>query len=163
MKRYIGSILLIFALLSLSSCFKKEHEHTPEQVAAKAASCAEGGCIAHYRCTECEKLFSDAECKSELTAEEVAIAPSGHAWGEADCTTPATCSVCGTAEGDALGHDWSGECDTECNRESCSATREAKSHLDSDENGICDNCGEAASSDIPVSGDGSEFLPPDEF
>lgn len=27
-----------------------------------------------------------------------------HAWTEADCTNPKTCSVCGATEGSALGH-----------------------------------------------------------
>ena len=29
-----------------------------------------------------------------------------HAWTEADCETPRTCSKCGKTEGEALGHDW---------------------------------------------------------
>ncbi|MBQ9768395.1 MAG: hypothetical protein IJW37_09865 [Lachnospiraceae bacterium] len=29
-----------------------------------------------------------------------------HAWQEATCTTPATCEVCGTTEGEALTHDF---------------------------------------------------------
>ena len=30
----------------------------------------------------------------------------GHNWQDATCTTPKTCSVCGTTSGSALGHDW---------------------------------------------------------
>lgn len=29
-----------------------------------------------------------------------------HAWEEASCTTPKTCSTCGETEGEALGHTW---------------------------------------------------------
>lgn len=30
----------------------------------------------------------------------------GHIWVDANCTTPKTCSRCGTTTGDPLGHDW---------------------------------------------------------
>lgn len=30
----------------------------------------------------------------------------GHQWQEASCIAPATCTVCGKTEGDALGHQW---------------------------------------------------------
>ena len=33
----------------------------------------------------------------------------GHSWVDATCTTPKTCSVCKTTEGEALGHDWNAE------------------------------------------------------
>ena len=34
------------------------------------------------------------------------VDPTGHKWNEATCTTPKTCSVCGTEEGEPLGHKW---------------------------------------------------------
>ena len=37
--------------------------------------------------------------------EEAVIAASGHAWSEADCLNPATCSQCGLTQGDALDHN----------------------------------------------------------
>lgn len=124
-------------LLSLSSCFGGEHEHTPIKVAANAATCTEGGNTEYYRCGGCDKLFSDSLCENETTLEAQKTAP--------------------------LNHEWSGDCDTDCNRDSCDATRTAESHLDADENDVCDNCGESVSSDIPVGDGDGEFLPPDEF
>ena len=41
---------------------------------------------------------------------EVGIPTSGdHDWGEADCTTPKTCRICGNTDGEALGHDYQEE------------------------------------------------------
>ena len=52
------------------------HTHTPEPVEAKEATCAEEGYIAHYKCSVCNKLFTDETCETELTAEEIATAKS---------------------------------------------------------------------------------------
>ena len=163
MRRNIGLLLIICMLLLLSSCFGGEHEHTPEKIEASAASCTESGNSEYYRCTECGKYFSDSECLSETTPEAHNVAPSGHVWVDASCVAPKTCSLCHSTVGDALGHEWSGDCDSSCNRQSCGATRVAQSHLDSDEDDVCDSCGESVSSDVPVGGGDGEFLPPDEF
>lgn len=40
-------------------------------------------------------------CASLLTGCQCA-----HEWGEADCTTPKTCTVCGETEGEVLKHTW---------------------------------------------------------
>ena len=45
------------------------------------------------------------ESKTELTSLSVHV----HDWQPATCTTPKTCSVCKTTEGEALGHDWNAE------------------------------------------------------
>lgn len=43
----------------------------------------------------------------------VTVEAHKHAWTEATCDTPKTCSVCGKAEGAPLGHDWqSATCET---------------------------------------------------
>ena len=39
---------------------------------------------------------------------------TGHKWKEATCTTPKTCSVCGTTEGNALGHTTANGTCTRC-------------------------------------------------
>lgn len=169
MKRILGILIIAVMLSSLCSCFLMkddeggDHTHTPEKIEAIAATCTKGGNGEYYRCTGCGQLFSDSACLSSTTAEENATAPLGHAWVDATCTAPKTCELCGDTEGEALGHDWSGSCDTECNRDACTEERSAESHLDSNEDDICDNCGEDASFDIPVGDGGAEFLPPDEF
>ena len=164
MRRKIGFLAIILMLLSLSSCFLMgEHEHTAERIEARAATCTESGNSEYYRCTECGEFFSDAECRVQTDPTSHVTVALGHTWQDATCTDPSRCAICGEESGEALGHDWSGECDTDCNRIGCSEVRVAQSHLDSDEDEICDNCGEAASADIPVGGGGGEFLPPDEF
>lgn len=150
-------------LLLITSCFFGEHEHTPEKIAARSATCIEGGNTEYYRCTECGKLFSDSACQTETIKEAHTLDPLGHEWNDASCTAPKSCSRCNVTEGDALGHEWSGDCDTTCNRDACSETRVAQSHLDANEDDVCDTCGADTSSDISIGGGDGEFLPPDDF
>ena len=48
---------------------------------------------------------------------------TAHAWQNATCTAPKTCSECGATEGEALGHAWDNACDTTCNN-GCGETRQ---------------------------------------
>ena len=70
-----------------------------------------------------------------------------HVCNEADysaptCTTPATCPVCGTTKGEALGHT-DGDKDHKCDVADCGAS--VGTHADGDTiDGICDYCGKAA-------------------
>ncbi len=59
---------------------------------AKAPTCTEIGWDAYETCTRCD--YSTYVEKAAL----------GHNMAEATCTLPATCSVCGHTEGEALGH-----------------------------------------------------------
>ena len=78
--------------------------HSIQAVAAKAATCTEAGCIAHYKCDTCSKLFSDAQGATEVTAESVVIAKLNHTLSfvegvEKTCETDGLvahyhCSVC---------------------------------------------------------------------
>ena len=47
--------------------------HVLLAVEAKASTCEEQGVAAHYKCTVCNKLFSDAAGTTEVTAESVVI------------------------------------------------------------------------------------------
>ena len=67
------------------------HVHNLEKVAAKPAGCFEDGNIAHFRCAECGKLFSDEAGKNEITAESVII-PAVHEYGALIPEKPATCT-----------------------------------------------------------------------
>lgn len=162
MKRLLAILLIIATICVLSAC-SGEHEHVLKVVAAKAATCTEGGNSEYYSCEGCGKFFTDGSATTETTEAAHTIAPLGHSYLDATCTEPKTCTVCGATEGEALDHLWSSDCDTACNREGCEATRAAKSHLDANEDDICDNCKEGICSDIPVGDGGGEFLPPDEF
>lgn len=75
----------------------------------------------------------------KMTCFFVVIEPceGAHTWVDANCTEPKHCSVCGTIEGEALGHDWvvttpevPAVCETpgttaieSCNRDGCDATQ----------------------------------------
>ena len=71
------------------------HVHTIQAVAAKASTCEVAGNIAHYECSSCHRLFSDANGENQLNTEDVVIAALGHDWGEWVVTTPAQVGVKG--------------------------------------------------------------------
>ena len=77
-----------------------------------------------------------------------------HAWTEADCTNPKTCSVCGETEGAPLGHTPEtddGDCTTAVKCSVCEGTAiAAKAHVDEDGNSICDNEGCTYSFATPI-------------
>ena len=56
--------------------------HTLTAVKAVPATCETAGVKAHWVCSVCGKLFSDAEGKTETTLEKLAIPATGHAYGE---------------------------------------------------------------------------------
>ena len=56
--------------------------HTLTAVAEVSATCEETGVKAHWVCSVCGKLFSDAEGKNETTLEALTIPATGHAWGQ---------------------------------------------------------------------------------
>ena len=68
-------------------CGKEELEpidklpHTLTAVAEVPATCEEAGVAAYWKCDVCEKLFSDAEGKTEIEAP-AELAALGHAWDE---------------------------------------------------------------------------------
>lgn len=86
------------------------HTLTPHE--AVAADCVNGGNDAYWTCDVCNKMFSDAEGKTEIT--EIPATPAkghtltAHAAVAADCTNGGndaywTCDVCGKMFSDAAG------------------------------------------------------------
>lgn len=107
------------ALCALSACLAFAacggNDHTVKEIKAKDATCTEAGNEHYYMCTDegCGKLFSDADCKHEVTLEEVTKPALGHdpqkveAEG-ATCTTDGhieyyDCSRCEVNFADAAG------------------------------------------------------------
>ena len=66
------------------------YEHSLTKTEAVAATCETDGNIEYWTCSECGKLFNDAEGKSEITQDETVIKATGHDWGEWVVTKPAT-------------------------------------------------------------------------
>ena len=60
--------------------------HTLTAVAEVPATCTETGVKAHWVCSVCSKLFSDADGKNETTLEALTIGVLGHDYGEAAWT-----------------------------------------------------------------------------
>lgn len=107
----IFSVLLVAALaaasvLSAASCAGDMHEHTLRQMKAKEATCFEDGNLAYWECTECKKLFADAEGEDEVAAEEVTLpahhtpqfvaAVKGEGTFETSSIAHYVCTVCGS-------------------------------------------------------------------
>ncbi len=107
----IFSVLLVAALaaasvLSAASCAGDVHEHTLRQMKAKEATCFEDGNLAYWECTECKKLFADAEGEDEVAAEEVTLpahhtpqfvaAVKGDGTFETSSIAHYVCTVCGS-------------------------------------------------------------------
>ena len=98
------------AAIGLTAC-GNTHTHSVESVAKKDSTCTEAGYEAYYKCTGCDKIFSDEEGKTEITAP-TAIA-AGHKIGavpqkDATCTETGLeahykCSGCDALFSDAEG------------------------------------------------------------
>ena len=72
--------------------------HTLEAVSAHNATCTEAGNVAHWRCTNCGKLFSNAAGTAEISLENTVIPATGHIV-MIDPAVPATTTSMGLTEG----------------------------------------------------------------
>lgn len=72
-------------------------EHTFTEHKAKEPTCTESGNLAYWECTDCGKLFSDKDGKTETTLAAVTIAAKGHTLTKTD-GKPATCKDEGITE-----------------------------------------------------------------
>ena len=90
-----------------------QHVHDLIKTEAKDATCTEAGNIEYWTCSECEKLFSDEEGTTEITAADTVVPAKGHSLEkteakDATCTEAGnteywTCSVCKKLFGDDQG------------------------------------------------------------
>ena len=72
-------------------------EHTLTEHKAKEPTCTESGNLAYWECTDCGKLFSDKNGKTETTLAAVTVAAKGHTLTKTD-GKPATCKDEGNTE-----------------------------------------------------------------
>ena len=85
--------------------------HDMKYVAAVAATCEHAGNIAHYRCDNCGKYYSDEAGRNQISSVQIPALPhklTAHAAVEATCTEDGniayyTCSACGGYFTDAAG------------------------------------------------------------
>ena len=93
--------------------------HDPIRTEAKAPTCTEDGNIEYWVCSNCGKIYSDAEGTQEITIEDTVIKATGHSWDEGQITTEPgctedgvktyTCISCGETREEsvpATGHSW---------------------------------------------------------
>ena len=78
--------------------------------AAVAPTCTEIGFTEGKHCSTCNEVF---------VAQETIAALGGHKWTDATCTTPQTCTVCGSTEGEVSGHDMIDSVCSICNYSDC--------------------------------------------
>ena len=71
--------------------------HSLEKTEAKAATCTEAGNTEYWTCSECEKLFSDEEGTTEITAADTVVAAKGHSLEKTEAVD-ATCTEAGNIE-----------------------------------------------------------------
>ena len=124
--------------------------HTLTAVPAKDATCTEDGNTAYWTCSACEKWFSDAEGKTEITAQDTVIAATGHTrsdvwssdgtyhWhvcticnaeldkaehsgGTATCQAKASCDVCKAEYGTTTNHTFISKHDNTQHWKECNA------------------------------------------
>ena len=139
------------------------HKHSLEKVSAVAATCTSTGNTEHYKCEDCDKLFSDPAGTKEITAESVIVGMLPHSPKELPAIE-ATCENTGLSAGSkcencdtiiieqtvtaAKGHDFvSGiwRYDTaqhwkKCSR--CDVTDTKENHVyDNEQDNICNVCG----------------------
>ena len=115
--------------------------HTLTAVPAKDATCTEDGNTAYWKCSACEKWFSDENGEHEITNKDsVVTKATGHQYQEladakylksaATCTSPAvyykSCSVCGATStetfeyGEKAAHSYVQQHDAEQHWDECS-------------------------------------------
>ena len=86
-----------------------KHTHKLVLVPAKAPTCDEDGYEAYYKCSGCNRMFSDANGDNPITAP-VVIPKLGHEWDEGTVTTEPGCET----EGVKTFH---------CTRDGCTGTK----------------------------------------
>lgn len=123
-------------------------DHTPTQIAAKAATCTEAGNIEYYECSVCKGKFADSTGMHPI--ENIVIPALGHTMSE-DVTYPQkptctnagkatyTCGRCGAKQENvnvpALGHDYGDPTWNWCGVSSATATFKCKRNCE-EENAI---------------------------
>jgi len=114
------------ATCNLCGATRQVDDHTYTSAVTKAPTCTAAG-VKTYTCSACGDTYTEN------------VAALGHTWNAATCTAPKTCSVCGATEGAALGHNYTNDCDTDCNR--CGTIRTTEHKYDNACDTTCNVCG----------------------
>ena len=102
----LSLLLLGCLLLSFVACDTNEQKshslHILVKQTALEPTCTHSGEREHYRCSECGKIFEDAEGEKEIIKKDLYIAPYGHEFSAYYKTDEEghikTCLICGATE-----------------------------------------------------------------
>lgn len=67
--------------------------HDLNEVSAVAATCTEDGNVHYFHCKNCERNFSDRDCKTQIN--EVTVSATGHVEDSGEITQEPTCTTMG--------------------------------------------------------------------
>ncbi|MBQ8394242.1 MAG: metallophosphoesterase [Clostridia bacterium] len=71
-------VLFAFALVACEKDAVDPHVHTLKKTSAKKATCVKEGNTDYWTCTDCERLFSDANGKTEIEKSDTVLAKLPH-------------------------------------------------------------------------------------
>lgn len=139
-------IITAFCVIWLVACNNDEkHSHTMVHYDATAATCTQAGNIEYWKCTDCNKLFSDVNGTTEIT--EISVSAFGHTGGQATCLQKAVCERCGESYGEFAEHALG----------AFSVTEEATCTLEGMRRAQCSVCGDIVNETIPAKGHSGEW------
>ena len=72
--------------------------HNLTEITAVGATHETAGNVAYYSCSDCEKLFTDAEAVTEITAEDTVVPVVEHTYGDWNVTKESTTEEAGSKE-----------------------------------------------------------------
>ncbi|MDE7082124.1 MAG: leucine-rich repeat domain-containing protein [Clostridia bacterium] len=77
---------------------KPSHVHSAVHTEYSAPTCTEAGNTEYWHCADCNKYFSDADCRNEISGSGIVLSPNGHTT-VTDAAIEATCTHTGLTEG----------------------------------------------------------------
>ncbi len=136
------------AIAAADTVIPASHELT--HVVAKTETCEEAGNIEYWICSACNKKFAEEEAETELEDSEVFKAKLSHSMTKTDYVA-ATCISTGNIEYWSCSLCNKNYSDEEGTTVADEITIAKADHVDSDSDGVCDNCGfDSANSRISV-------------
>ena len=73
MKKIMCTLLAVLFIAILAGCAQPPHEHTLVEVPRVEAEVGKDGNIEYWECTDCGKLFADAQGETEIAREDTVI------------------------------------------------------------------------------------------
>ncbi|MBE6926009.1 MAG: hypothetical protein E7461_04110 [Ruminococcaceae bacterium] len=106
-----------------------------------------------YNCETEGHIMNPANCTEPATCSVCGATEgeaNGHSWKDATCTAAKTCSVCGATEGEAAGHSWVAATCTKSKNCSVCGTKEGEALGHTFVNGVCSVCGHIEGEPDPI-------------